>query len=167
MTSIFYHHILDCFLLFCRMLCFAVRIAYFLAKCSFNFYVTNLYLYSTMTVQVVSMPVNKSYSVLWLKTDRDMPNLLNCIHSGDLPQKLFWHISKEEILKATGSSFCDVSACPDPLNKIFFYEIELLGKTRIVWYKHESNFFKRREQLMPPNRECRETAWVRWGFCSV
>lgn len=34
------------------------------------------------------MPVNKSYSVLWLKTDWDMPNLLYCIHLGDLPQKL-------------------------------------------------------------------------------
>lgn len=42
MTSIFYHNILDYFLLFCRMLCFAVRVADFLAKCSFNFYVASL-----------------------------------------------------------------------------------------------------------------------------
>lgn len=90
MASLFYHNILDYFLLFAGW--FALRIADFLAKCNFNLYVASLMVFTICIliwqVQVIFMPVNKSYSFLWLKTDWDMPNLLYCIHSGDLPQKL-------------------------------------------------------------------------------
>lgn len=52
-----------------------------------------------MIVQAVSVPPNKPYSILWLKTDWDMPNLLCCIHLGDLPQKLFDTSVKKEYWK--------------------------------------------------------------------